>query len=165
MDRPHPSDINSTRSNFAPGTLIDPKKKTYSTRVGSTFRDVCAHGRAVGVSTGSLRNSLFPHRRFFRGQPSPESDPHCTVLHRTSSYSRWLAQNIRPVVSLYKGPGDWVTENVILHSRECLLCRIMLFCTLDGRTNLFCTFEQKVKIQGGGAPRVHLLHRLLGTKI
>ncbi len=30
------------------------------TRVGSTFRDVCAHGRAVGVSTGSLRNSLFP---------------------------------------------------------------------------------------------------------
>ena len=46
------------------------------TRVGSTFRDVCAHVRAVGVSTGSLRNSLFPHRRFFRGQPSPESDPH-----------------------------------------------------------------------------------------
>ena len=53
--------------------------------------------------------------------------------------------------------GDWVTENVILHSREWLLCRIMLFCTLDGRTNLFCTFEQKVKIQGGGPPRVHLL--------
>ena len=46
------------------------------TRVGST-RDVCAHVRAVGVSTGSLRNSLFPHRRVFRGQPSPESDPHC----------------------------------------------------------------------------------------
>ena len=63
------------------------------TRVGSTFRDVCAHARTVGVSTGSLRNSLFPHRWFFRGQPSPESDPHCphhAVLHRTSSYSRWI---------------------------------------------------------------------------
>ena len=123
------------------------------TRVGSTLRDVCAHVRAVGVSaTGSLRNSLFPHRRvfswatesrkrpplppprgfashkfvlaldrlfvtfahmveplvcllgpsethffrtggFFHGQPSLESDPHCphrAVLHRTSSYSRWI---------------------------------------------------------------------------
>ena len=63
------------------------------TRVGSTLRDVCAHGRAVGVSTGSLRNSLFPTGGFFHRQPSLESDPHCphcTVLHRTSSYSRWI---------------------------------------------------------------------------
>ena len=127
------------------------------TRAGSTLCDVCAHVRAVGVSTGSLRKSLFPHRRvfswatesrkrpplppprgfashkfvlaldrlcvtfartseplvcllgpsethffltggYFRGQPSPESDPHCphcphrAVLHRTSSY--WRLSNV-----------------------------------------------------------------------
>ena len=60
------------------------------TRVGSTFRDVCAHGRAVGVSMGSLRNSLFPYRRFFSWPESDPHCPHCTVLHRTSSYSRWI---------------------------------------------------------------------------
>ena len=51
------------------------------TCAGDTFRDVCAHVHAGGVSTRPLRNSLFPHRRFFHGQPSPESAPPLPALH------------------------------------------------------------------------------------
>ncbi len=54
------------------------------TRVGETFREFCPHAQAGGVSTRPLTNSIFLHRRFFHGQPTPESAPPTTSTTRFS---------------------------------------------------------------------------------
>ncbi len=80
-------------------------------RVGSTFRDVCAHGRAVGVSTRRLRNSLFPLIGVFVTgiwQPSLESARclHCTSYKFALALDQLFvtfARMVEPLVCLLGG--------------------------------------------------------------
>ena len=101
------------------------------------------------MSTGSLRNSLFPHRRFFRGQPSPESDPHCphrAVLHRTSSYSRCSGlATLKNVGSRTKNVGSRAKNNQKQQKNLVLSNQVNLTQVTKG-SNVVCSLDSEPQL-------------------